>query len=501
MSILKKNIIANYAGKSFSSFISIVFIPIYIKFIGIEAYGLIGIYTSLLIIFTHLDFGLGTIINKELSQMSVQPGKKREMRNLLRSIEIIYWPLAMTAGIIVVLLSSPISFHWIKTINLDPDLVRKTVIIMGIGIAFQLPFSLYSGVLLGLERQVSLNLVIMSISLFRSFGTIFVFWWIEPSIELFFICQTTASAVQTVITGLMAWRSLPQRYLPSRFSMDSLSGIWNFTKGVTGITFLSAILLPMDKIILSKILNLQVLGYYVVASSFAGCLYTLGFPIFSALFPRFSQLVAQKNGIELKRIYHQSCQLMSVMILPIVSIIALFSREILILWFRDPILADNVSFTLSLLAISVAMDCLMLLPYALQLANSWTRLTFYSNLICVFIAPSLIITMASQFGIVGAAFSWLILRLGYVLITIPFMHQRLLSLEKWRWYFEDIGKPLLAALLCAGLGRLLISQEMNQIMILSSLAIVVMLTMLFSCFATPFTRKWVFFQIRRLKRN
>jgi hypothetical protein len=39
------------------------------------------------------------------------------------------------------------------------------------------------------------------------------------------------------------------------------------------------------------------------------------------------------------------------------------------------------------------------------------------------------------------------LNMGYVIIGIHFMHIRVLVNEKWRWYIEDILKPLTASLL------------------------------------------------------
>ena len=44
---LKANIIANFVGNGWSALISIIFIPQYLKYIGAEGYGLIGIFASL----------------------------------------------------------------------------------------------------------------------------------------------------------------------------------------------------------------------------------------------------------------------------------------------------------------------------------------------------------------------------------------------------------------------------------------------------------------------
>lgn len=43
----KRNLIANYLGQSWTALMGLAFIPLYIKYLGIEAYGLIGLFALL----------------------------------------------------------------------------------------------------------------------------------------------------------------------------------------------------------------------------------------------------------------------------------------------------------------------------------------------------------------------------------------------------------------------------------------------------------------------
>ena len=99
MSIIKKNIAANFAGSIWSAIMGLIFVPLYIKFIGIESWGLIGIFATLQIIFGLLDMGLSTTLNREMARLSVLSGKEQDMRNLVRTLEMIYWCVAVFVGI------------------------------------------------------------------------------------------------------------------------------------------------------------------------------------------------------------------------------------------------------------------------------------------------------------------------------------------------------------------------------------------------------------------
>ncbi|KOR31756.1 hypothetical protein TI05_11605 [Achromatium sp. WMS3] len=48
---------------------SLAFIPLYIKFLGIESFGLIGFFTTLQSIFALLDLGLGLYTQSRISSL------------------------------------------------------------------------------------------------------------------------------------------------------------------------------------------------------------------------------------------------------------------------------------------------------------------------------------------------------------------------------------------------------------------------------------------------
>jgi hypothetical protein len=118
-----RNVVANFVGGTWTGVMALAFTPLYIKFIGIESYALIGVYTSLRALFAVLDMGLTL------------------------------------------------------TLNRDPiKAVEQAVMIMGLVLAFEWPVNLHAGGLMGLQRQILLNAVRIIAETVRSFGAIFVLW-------------------------------------------------------------------------------------------------------------------------------------------------------------------------------------------------------------------------------------------------------------------------------------------------------------------------------------
>jgi len=491
VSLIKRNIIANFGGKAWQALMSLAFVPLYIKFMGIESYGLVGIFASLLALFGLLDMGLSTTLNRELARYSVLPDKARDMRNLVRTLELPYWGMAFAIGIAVVGLSGPIAYYWVNADNLSPATVKQALMIMGGVVAFRWPISLYSGGLMGLQKQVLLNGINVFAATLRGVGAVLVLWLISPTIQAFFVWQIFASMVHTTLTAGFLWRGLPKSGQRSHFQKVLLLRIWRFAAGMTGISVTVIILTQTDKIVLSKILPLEMFGYYTLATVVANALYYFVGPVFSALFPRFSQLVSVNDQAGLKDLYHKSCQFISVMILPAAIVVSFFSSEILLLWTGDPVTVSNTHRIVSILIIGTALNGLMNLPYGLQLAHAWTKLTLYTNIIASIVLVPMIYFLAIRYGLVGAASAWVILNTGYVLICIQIMHSRLLKGEKWRWYFNDVAVPLLSALILATFWRLLIPSEMSKVAMLICLACISATTLLASAFATSVTRQWV----------
>ncbi|MBN2019726.1 MAG: oligosaccharide flippase family protein [Sedimentisphaerales bacterium] len=498
MKLIKQNIVANFTGSNWQALMGLIFIPLYMKLLGIEAWGLIGIYAMLQTMFCLLDMGMSSTLNREMARLSALQGKEKEMRNLVRTLEVIYWGVAILAGITVAALSPFIAHHWVKPEQLSGKTIEQVFLLMGLAITLQMPVGFYSGGLMGLQRQVLLNAIIITTSTLRGVGAVLILWLVWPTVQAYFLWQIVISITNVFLIAMFLKRRLRFGGDKAVFQKQLLRGIWKFSAGISGITILAIILTQMDKVILSRMLSLEMFGYYVLASTAAMYLYNLVTPVFNSIYPRFTQLVSVNDQDELKRLYHESSQFISVLILPVAVVIALFSHELLLLWTQNPAAAGNAYMILSILICGTALNGIMNTPCALQFAFGWTSLSFIKNVIAVILLIPLLVYMAIRYGATGAAGVWLILNLGYVLFEIPVMHLRLLRKEKWRWYLQDVCLPLAVCIIVAGIGRLLLRGSMSQYMTLLYLIIISAFTAGITAILTPVTRTWLLMQLSKI---
>ena len=491
MTVIKKNIAANFAGNIWQALMGLAFVPLYIKFMGVEAYGLIGIFATLLGLFALLDMGLGATLTREMARLSALPGREQEMRDLVRSLETIYWGIAVLIGLIVMVIAPFLANNWVKASKLSPEAIEQAIRIMGFAMALQWPASFYTGGLMGIQKQVLLNFITSGMSTLRGAGAVLILWLGSPTVQAYFSWPIVLSMMNTGLLAFSLWRNLPRSGKNAVFNKTLLAGVWRFAAGMTGISILSTALTQVDKVILSRMLSLEMFGYYSLVGLVAMTIYRITGPVFSAVYPKLTQLsaIADRDGLIL--LYHKSCQLMSVLILPFAVMVALFSYEIMLLWTRNPATAENCRLLLSVVIAGTALNGLMHIPYALQLAHAWTKLSLYVNLISVFILVPLIVYLTRHYGAVGGASAWVILNAGYVLVSTPVMYKYLLPTEKWRWYREDVGVPLSVSLITAGLGRLFLPKELQPLALALYLAFVSAATLGLAAMATATTRTWV----------
>ena len=114
MSLLKLNLAANFVGKGWAALMGIIFVPLFIEFMGIESYGLVGFFTMLQATLVLLDLGLTTTLNREIARYSALDEKSQHIRDLVRTLELVYWGLAICIGVLIFILAPFIATGWIR---------------------------------------------------------------------------------------------------------------------------------------------------------------------------------------------------------------------------------------------------------------------------------------------------------------------------------------------------------------------------------------------------
>ncbi len=489
---IKLNAFANFAANIWTTLLGLLFVPFYLKYLGIESYGLIGFFATIQAFVVLLDFGLSPTINRELSRLSSNEEKIQEMLDTTRTLEIPNGITTVIIAIVLSILAPVIGKFWIQPKDLTIETATQALLIMGLNVAIQFCINFYVGGLMGLQKQVLLSIINIVCGTLRSAGAFLVLVLVSPTIQAFLVWQGAILLLQLVLVAITLHRSLPAISTGGRFSKQLLHNIWRFAGGMTAITIVSLILTQTDKVILSRMLSLKDFGYYSLAVSIPSmALGIFASSVGHAVYPQFTKLVELQDEKALRAIYHQSCQFVSVFVFPSTIIISLFSFDILQAWVNQEQIAAKTSVLLTVIAIGTGLNGLMWMPYFLQLAHGWTRLSLYANSIGILLLAPSIIFAVNKYGAIGAAVCWVALNVAYVLVAIQFMHQRILKGEKVRWYLEDLAPPFFVALIVAGIGKIVFPPNLSRYETIACLIAVSAITLVVTATSTKATRNYL----------
>ena len=439
---LKRNVVANYLGQGWRALMALAFVPLYIRYLGIEAYGLIGMFAILQSWLGLLDMGMKPALGREMARFTGGLHETGYIRDLLRSIEAIGVLIAAVIALGVWAASDWLAADWLRPEALNVEIVAQAVAIMGAVTALRFIEQIYASAISGLQRQVLLNVVSSAMATARALGAVAVLVLVSPTISAFFVWQGLVSIVTVALFAIATHKALPASPGRARFSWPALSSIWRFSAGMLTITLLSLLLTQLDKLLLSKLLSLAAFGYYALAGVVANSLYMLAAPVTSAFYPRFTELVTRDDEAGLRTTYHQAAQMVTVLMGAGAIVLLTMGEIVLFVWTGDAVLSRQVGPVLSVLALGTLLHGLMWVPYQMQLAFGWTTLAIRINIVAVVVLIPIIMFTVPRFGPIGAAWGWVALNTGYLLFTIYYMHRRILLKEKWVWYREDILLPL-----------------------------------------------------------
>jgi O-antigen/teichoic acid export membrane protein len=476
---LRNNILANYAGQLWIALMGVAFVPLYIRTLGAENFGLVGFMLSLQAISLLLDFGVGVFLGRELARRAHDPIQRMRIRQLIRTFEWLVWPTAIAIAIAITLGSSLIAGHWLQSQHISHASMVSAITVMGLAIALLWPSSFYTSALTGLEQQPRLNAIAAIFATLRYAGVLPILYFTATGLQGFLWWYVVVAAAQTACTALVVWQVLPPAPEPPRFRGTELIGARHFALGIFAITASSLALTQVDRLTLSALRPLSELGYYTVAVTVSGGLGRMVQPMFNAIYPRMSRLVSTNDRTTLVDLYHLASQCLAVVAAAIACVLGFYAKDVLWLWTGDANLAAKVAAPMAILVAGTALNGLMNVPYALQLAHGWIRLPIASNVIALVLGIPFCIVAVQQQGIVGAAWLWLAINLGYVLLVMPLIHRRLMHGEMSQWYLQDVLPPVLAALaatLLAKWAHPALSRDMAGLAWLSGIGLTVLIT-------------------------
>lgn len=441
-----KNIIANFIGRLWSILSSFLFIPLYIHYLGFESYSIISFTLVIAGVMAILDAGLSATLSREFARIDNEHDDKIR---IFKTLESVYFIIIGLCIFFIFALSTIIANNWLNLKAFEPERVSFFLKVISFDIGLQLLFRFYIGGLLGLEKQVKANMYQVGWGILRN-ALVVVVLIVIPTLEIFFIWQTISTVIFVVLIRLSLNETLTGIYkFEFKFKIEQivLKRVWRFAGGVLLISLVASLNTQMDKIVISKLLPVESLGYYTLAVSLSMGIIVLVNPISVALLPKFTSLYSSGNDIEASILFNKVNLFLSILIFSIMANMSFFSRELIWIWTGNMEIANHAHFYLPIIATSVAMISLTILPYDIAIANGYTKLNNLLGLFSLFVTLPGYWLATKSYGPIGAAYVFCAVQTFNTLIYIYLINKKFIKTKVINnLYLRQLFFPLVISL-------------------------------------------------------
>ena len=454
----KLNVAASYVSQLYSGLIGIVVLPLYINFMGIEAFGLVGVFIMLQALANLLDMGLTPTAARETARFNGGSKSLSQYRSLMVALERVFFVIAIIIAVVIGIASDFLGTKWLRGSELSLDEIIFSVVVMGCIVALRWLGGLYRGVITGNERFVWLGTFNVAIATIRFVLVLPFLIYVGSSPTYFFGYQLFAAIVEITVIAVMAYKVMPSLKTKDSwfYSWTSLKPVLMFSSSIGFTTVIWIIVTQLDKLILSSILTLAEYGQFTMAVMAASGVMLAGAPISIVLMPLMAKLHAQSNNKEMIEEYRKGTQLACVIVISVSAVMAFFVYPVLYGWTGDLNLVKNIAPIFVLYTMGNTMLVLSAFPYYLQYAIGNLRLHVLGNIAFVIILVPSVIWAARSYGGMGAASVWFVTNSLFFLLWVPFVHSRLAPGLNYRWYTIDIFSIIIPTVVTAYLLNLIL---------------------------------------------
>lgn len=475
---MKKNVIANFVGRFWSVLSNFLFVPLYINLLGLESFSLISFTLALNGIMAMMDAGLTATLSREFAS---NYNSHNEKLRIYKTLETCYFVVASLVIVLLFYSSDLIAFRWLNLENISPDKVSFYLQIISIDIGFRLLSNFYSGGFIGLEKQIKSNMYQVVYGVIRN-GLVLIPIFFYPSLSVFFVWQTISTVLYVIIIrfdlGYTLTHSSSLFFKKPIIEKEVIFKVWKFAGGMMLISAVAGLNTQMDKLALSKLLPIEVLGIYTLAFALSKGLGILSSPVSVAILPRMTSLFTAGDKINALKIFNKGYLIVSIVVFSFASSMMFFAKELIWIWTGDLELAEKAKIFVPWIAIGTAFLSLGNLPYNVAIANGYTK---YNNILGV---SSLIITLPGYwlltkfYGGIGAAITFSIVQVLIVIIFLYLVNKKFMQLSSKTIYFKNFIFPIIISILVTFALYKIVSYDGDKLMILLKIGFTIACTLI-----------------------
>lgn len=400
--VVARNSFLNLSSEVWTVLVIFATMPVVIRTLGKDAFGLFSLAWVVLGYMTMLDFGVSRAATKFVSE-HLSKEQHAAVERVCRTAIASNLVLGIFGGAIVLILTPWLTnraFH--VPSQLQPE-ARRIFYALSLSIPILLIHAVLRALLSSYQKFGWISFL-NSLAVTVQWGGASLLAVLGYRVDAIVIVCVGVRAFVTVGYAIILAR-IDRRLLGLDFSdFDELWRLLRFGGWVTISQSLTPVFIYLDRILIASLMSVGAMTIYVVPYELISRLRVVPQSLVSALFPSFSEHSGTPSKDALVRLYSESLKYLLFILLPCFLLLGLFGSEITSAWV-GPEYAEWGGRVLRIMAASALLNSLAVVPYSALVALGRPDIParFYLAELPLYVALSFI--LIPRWGIAGAAWA------------------------------------------------------------------------------------------------
>ena len=324
------NVSTRYLAYIIDAALGLVMLPFNLAHLGMAAYGLWALTTSITVYFSMLDLGYGGALVRFVAQYRARRDA-RALNEVLGTLSVVYSMIAAVTYAAVAV----IAFNLDTISRLTPAEAatsRMLLLIVGLHVALRFVFGIYGGVIVGFQRYHLNNLTSIATSLIVAAVNVAVLLAGYGVVELV-AATTSVRLLALVVYRMNAYRVFPALNVNWRqFRAERLREISGFSVFMLLLDGAYKVNYSTDVLVIATLIGAPAVALWAPAQRLCEVTLRLSNQVSEALFPIVVDSDASQRAARLQSILVHGTRLSLASVLPIAGGVVLLAHPLLAAW-------------------------------------------------------------------------------------------------------------------------------------------------------------------------
>jgi O-antigen/teichoic acid export membrane protein len=413
-SLTARNLASSFLALAWLSLLSILTIPIYILLLGISEWGLVAACASLQILSNFIDAGFSQIVPRWAAQEAQHPARLRQHLALFRRL---YLGLGLVVFGTLQASAAYLAHQWFQVPAERADALELAIRIVSFQFMFQFINNLHIGVWHGLQRQVLANAMACGFGTLKHAAALLALMAGTQEAWVYALAFASVACIEVCVNACSVHRMLGTDSTSAAEGKVALVPLLREVSVLSGGILVGLLVSQLDRIILSRTVDVASFGMYTVVATLALPFLQLQTPVTRAFFPLIVRDIQQHGKASAAHMKTLLAGTILSATLPALLACAL-APTILELWLHDTTVVQLGTMPLRLLLLAIALNSLYGCIYQVMIAKGHSHRVLQVNLISLVTAIVAIYFWGMDGELILGGIIWIAITLTQLLLGI-----------------------------------------------------------------------------------